>query len=59
MKIAVYLTPTEAKALATLHTDSNKSIQQAAIAAQKALNSLTERVYAAESLLARVKDSEG
>lgn len=58
MKIAVYLTPEQAKALAdSYHPNDPALLKAAADAAKKALQSLDNRVRAAEYLLARVRDS--
>ena len=66
MKIAVYLTPSQARAIMSLPDAlpgnlpmvNHMKLAQAAAAAQKSLESLDRRVYEATSLLARLDSEE-
>ena len=61
MKIAVYLTPAQIRAVQAVFINSNGSNTMETdigIAAKRALNAFNERVRQAENLLARVRDSD-
>lgn len=59
MKIAVYLTVAQIKAITAVPAAfDNRHMQEAKKAASEAYNRYTERVRAAENLIARVRDAE-
>lgn len=61
MKIAVYLTPAQVRAVQAVFIRSNGSNTtetDIGEAAKRALNAFNERVRQAENLLARVRDSD-
>ena len=62
MKIAVYLTPAQVRAVQAvfIHSNGSSNTMETDIgeAAKRALNAFNERVRQAENLLARVRDSD-